>query len=78
MCVYLNPEYNYPIAIVNVIPPSQSPSSSLKQTETAMKEIILKDLITIGKAGGLKGGELIGGMIIDLEEWTPQNGYLVT
>lgn len=34
---------------------------------------MLKELIVAGKKGGLAGAELIQGVVMSDEEWTPQN-----
>jgi hypothetical protein len=35
---------------------------------------VLKEVNGVGKKNGLKGPEVLGGMILDEEEWTPENG----
>jgi long-chain acyl-CoA synthetase len=38
-----------------------------------LKDIVLKQLQTTGRGGGLRGIELIEGIVLAGEEWTPQN-----
>ncbi|KAI9652215.1 MAG: long-chain fatty acid-CoA ligase [Alyxoria varia] len=35
---------------------------------------VLKELLSVGKGGGLQGIELVEGVVLADEEWTPQNG----
>jgi len=36
--------------------------------------IVLKQLQSDGKAGGLSGIEIIEGVVLSADEWTPENG----
>lgn len=38
-----------------------------------LNSIVLKELIAAGRKGGLAGAELIQGVVMSDEEWTPQN-----
>jgi long-chain acyl-CoA synthetase len=38
-----------------------------------LKDLVLKQLQTTGRGGGLKGIELIEGVVLAEEEWIPQN-----
>ncbi|KAK2738355.1 long-chain fatty acid-CoA ligase [Onygenales sp. PD_40] len=38
--------------------------------------IVLRELQNAGRAGGLKPFEIIDGVVLSDEEWTPQNGYI--
>lgn len=38
-----------------------------------IQELVLKELQAKGKAGGLAGMEIIDGVVLTEEEWTPQN-----
>ncbi|KAJ9311482.1 hypothetical protein DTO271D3_8282 [Paecilomyces variotii] len=40
-----------------------------------LKSIVLKTLQQAGRAGGLKGIEIIDGVVMSDEEWNPQNGF---
>jgi long-chain acyl-CoA synthetase len=39
-----------------------------------MQTVVLKELQAAGKAGGLAGIEIIDGVVLADEEWTPANG----
>lgn len=41
-----------------------------------MQALVLKELQAKGKGGGLAGIEVIDGVVITDEEWTPQNGLV--
>jgi len=41
-----------------------------------LNSIVLKELQAAGKVGGLRGFEIIEGVVLSDEEWTPQNGYI--
>lgn len=41
-----------------------------------VQEIVMNDLNSIAKKAGRKGMELIQCVVLDPEEWTPQNGML--
>lgn len=45
---------------------------SLVQNEQ-LKSTVLRQLQSVGKAGGLKGIEIVSGVVLSDEEWTPQN-----
>jgi long-chain acyl-CoA synthetase len=38
-----------------------------------LKSIVLKQLQTLGRTSGLRGIEIINGVVLSEEEWTPQN-----
>ncbi|KAJ9302299.1 hypothetical protein DTO271G3_1165 [Paecilomyces variotii] len=40
-----------------------------------LKSIVLKNLQQAGRAGGLKGIEIVDGVVMSDEEWNPQNGF---
>lgn len=41
-----------------------------------IQSAVLKDLLTVGRRGGLAGIELIDGVVIADDEWTPQSGLV--
>jgi len=41
-----------------------------------IKNLVLKELQKMGKEGGLAGIEIIDGVVLADEEWTPQNGFV--
>jgi hypothetical protein len=36
---------------------------------------VYAELLSVGKRGGLEGMELIQGLVLIAEEWTPENVY---
>jgi len=42
-----------------------------------LQALVLKDLLAHGKRGGLAGQELIEGVVLTDEEWTPQSVRLM-
>ena len=36
--------------------------------------VVLAEVNGVGKKAGLKGPEVLGNLILDAEEWTPENG----
>ena len=47
-----------------------------KEARVSLRFELLKALLVTGKEYGLKGTNLIGGVVISDEEWTPENGLL--
>lgn len=43
-----------------------------------LNDIVLKQLQDAGKKGGLSGIEIIEGLVLADEEWTPQNGLVTS
>jgi len=41
-----------------------------------VKDAVLKELLVAGKAVGLQGIELISGVVLAYEAWTPENGLV--
>jgi len=41
-----------------------------------VRDQVLKSLRETGLSSGLRGGELLSGIILTSEEWTPENGLL--
>lgn len=83
ICVYADTSKAKPIAI---IVPVEAALKKLAEQNGINQEhhdellrndklnaIILKQLQTTGRSGGLKGIELIEGVVLADEEWTPQN-----
>jgi long-chain acyl-CoA synthetase len=86
ICVYASPDQVKPIAIVSPLEPalkklaSQNGISGDTVEELCankkMRSIVLKELQTAGKEGGLVGIEIVDGVVLSDEEWTPINGYV--
>jgi len=51
-------------------------SKSLEElcTNEKLNGLVLKQLQSDGKAGGLSGIEIIEGVVLSSDEWTPENG----
>ncbi|KAK2033906.1 AMP-binding enzyme [Colletotrichum zoysiae] len=45
-------------------------------TDKRMVDAVHKDLVSIGKKAGLTGLEIIGGVVLTEEEWTPDSGLV--
>lgn len=84
--VYADSTRVKPIAI---IVPNQAHVESLAKSlnlelhedlahDPAVKAAIQKNIIETGKASGLKGIDLILGIIVSQIEWSPQNGFLTS
>lgn len=85
--MYADPNRYKPIAIVV---PSEatlskfvaakglaSPDTSLESLVQDKKVVnaVLAELLAVGKRGGLTGIEMIQGLVLVSEEWTPENVY---
>lgn len=87
ICVYAAEDQAQPIAIIVPVEAAlkkvaaESKVSggetveSLVQNED-LKSAVLKQLQNTGRTLGLKGIEIISGVVLSDEEWTPQNGYM--
>jgi long-chain acyl-CoA synthetase len=83
ICVYADSNRTKPVAII--VP--AEPALKVLAQENGIKgehledfahndklnEIILKQLQEVGRKGGLKGIEIIEGIVLTEEEWTPEN-----
>lgn len=86
ICVYADQSKVKPVAIV--VPRDQAVNTLCKELgidfheevahEPQVVKAIHKSLLETGKNLGLKGVELISGVVISSIEWTPQNGYLTS
>lgn len=87
ICVYADQSKNKPIAIVVPNEPSLKQLASENGVsgsgledlchDKKLNGIVLQQLQAAGKKGGLNGIEIIEGVVLADEEWTPQN-QLVT
>ncbi|KAK5118513.1 hypothetical protein LTR62_003028 [Meristemomyces frigidus] len=83
ICVYADQSKNKPIAIVvpaepalkNLASENGIKGSGLEDLcrNKKMNEAVLKEMQAAGKKGGLTGIEMIEGVVLSDEEWTPQN-----
>ena len=84
ICVHAAQDQAQPVAIIvpveaalkkvaadNHIQAGDTLESLVRSEE--LKSAVLKQLQSAGKAGGLKGIEIISGVVLSDEEWTPQN-----
>jgi long-chain acyl-CoA synthetase len=85
ICVYADPNRYKPIAIVvpaeatlskfavsKGLAPEDTHLDSLVDNKTIV-EAVYAELLNVGKRGGLNGIELIQGLVLVPEEWTPEN-----
>lgn len=86
ICVYASPTRSKPIAIVI---PDRTLLSRLASTnnirarpheqlvhEPQIRELVLKELQSVGRKAGLAPFEIIEGLVLADEEWSSQNGLL--
>jgi len=83
ICVYANPDKNKPIAIVIPAEPALKSLASENGIDghglgdlchnEKMNAAVLREMQASGKKGGLTGIEMIGGVVLSDDEWTPQN-----
>jgi len=83
ICVYAAQDKAKPIAII--VPAEPALKSMAQQNgvsgeamselvnDEKINELVLKELQAQGKRGGLAGIEIIEGVVLTDEEWTPQN-----
>jgi long-chain acyl-CoA synthetase len=45
-------------------------------TDSKVRAAVLKDLVDVGKRGGLGGMEIVEGVVLAEEEWTPASGFV--
>ncbi|KAF2019378.1 acetyl-CoA synthetase-like protein [Aaosphaeria arxii CBS 175.79] len=84
ICVYAASDKSKPIAIIYPAEPALKKIASENGIEgdhleelvhnSKINSIILKQLQTAGQRGGLASFEIIEGVVLADEEWTPQNG----
>lgn len=83
ICVYAAQDQDKPIAIIVPVEPAlkkiaQENGIEGDTVETLvhnekLKSVVLQQLQTAGRSSGLKGIEIISGVVLADEEWTPQN-----
>jgi long-chain acyl-CoA synthetase len=86
ICVYADANKAKPIAIIVPLEPALKkiaaangvPDGSLEELvhNRKLQSAVLKELQTVGRQGGLSGIEIIDGVVLSDEEWTPQNGLV--
>ncbi|KKK18091.1 hypothetical protein P175DRAFT_0503261 [Aspergillus ochraceoroseus IBT 24754] len=85
ICVYGAEDQDRPVAIIVPVEATLKKIAQENKIEgdsvetlvynRQLNSIVLKQLQTAGRASGLKGIEIIAGVVLSDEEWTPQNGY---
>ena len=83
ICVHASPDKNKPIAIIVPAEPALKKLASENGIsghgledlvhDKKLNSIVLKEMQAAGKDGGLAGIEIIDGVVMADEEWTPQN-----
>ncbi|KAK6337732.1 long-chain fatty acid-CoA ligase [Orbilia brochopaga] len=86
ICIYADPQRAKPVALiqpheVNVKKLAQELGVATDDLETIahnnkVQAAVLKDLVAVGRRGGLNGIEIIDGVVVAGDEWTPQSGLL--
>lgn len=85
VCVYAFPQKAKPIAIV--VPEEKALRELVEKRKIAnkhtdlavltgnkyVKDAVMEDMLTAGKHAGLQGIELVSGIILSSEPWTPDN-----
>ncbi|KAI1320886.1 acetyl-CoA synthetase-like protein [Xylariaceae sp. FL0255] len=71
---------------IAVISPNEKPLSELAKSlrvdgaamheDKKVKDAVLKDLVAVGKKAGLSGLEMVAGVVVVDEEWTPASGLV--
>jgi len=88
LCVYAAPDKSRPIAIVVPVEAALKKLASQHGIEGSGLEdlcdnqklngIVLEELQSAGRKGGLANFELVEGVVLADEEWTPQNGLITS
>ncbi|KFL61100.1 uncharacterized protein TERG_11955 [Trichophyton rubrum CBS 118892] len=86
ICVYAAQDQAKPVAIIVPAEPAllqlaksngiQGDSIGTLVHDKKLNSIILRDMQNVGKSAGLRGFEIIEGVVLSDEEWTPQNGFV--
>ncbi|KAK8051579.1 hypothetical protein PG993_002964 [Apiospora rasikravindrae] len=86
ICVYADQQKAKPIAIIVPLEPAlKKVAQSIDVKGDSLEELVhnkklqnavLKELQNAGRQGGLSGIEIIDGVVLTDEEWTPQNGLV--
>lgn len=85
ICVYASPNETKPVAIIVPAEPALKKIASENGIkgdhlealvdDEKLNQIVLKQLQDAGRTGGLSGIEIITGVVLADEEWTPANGF---
>ncbi|EER25741.1 Long-chain-fatty-acid-CoA ligase, putative [Coccidioides posadasii C735 delta SOWgp] len=85
ICIYAAPDQSKPVAIIVPAEPAlhqlaqqngiKGDSIGTLVHDSKLNSIILREMQQAGRAGGLRPFEIIEGVVLSDEEWTPQNGF---
>ncbi|KFY85782.1 hypothetical protein V500_08127 [Pseudogymnoascus sp. VKM F-4518 (FW-2643)] len=88
ICVYADQQKSKPVAIIVPAEPAlKKLAASIGIKEGNLEQLVhnaklqsavLKALQDVGRAGGLSGIEIISGVVMSDEEWTPQNNFVTS
>lgn len=82
ICVYADQQKSKPVALVVPAEPALKKLASSLGVEGSLETLVhdpkvqaavLKDMQNVGRSAGLSGIEIIDGVVLSDEEWTPQN-----
>lgn len=86
ICVYAAEDQDKPVAIIVPLEAALKKIASENGVEgdsletlvhnEKLQRLVLQQLQSSGRAGGLKGIEILNGVVLSDEEWTPQNGFM--
>jgi long-chain acyl-CoA synthetase len=81
--VEANAEHTRPIAVVcpnekalKELAGELGVSEDKMHTDSTVRAAVLKDLVDVGRRGGLGGMEIVEGVVLAEEEWTPASGFV--
>jgi len=87
ICVYADQNKTKPVALIVPVEGSLKKLAAEAGVEGGLEELVhndkvraavLRELIAAGRQGGLAGIELIEGVVLTEEEWTPQNNLVTS
>lgn len=83
ICVYADQQKSKPIAIIVPAEPALKKLAEVNGIQGSnledlvhdkkLQNLVMKELQAVGRAGGLSGIEIIDGVVLSAEEWTPAN-----
>jgi long-chain acyl-CoA synthetase len=85
LCVHATPDATQPIAIIvpheghlRAALPEEDPHISLADlcAKPKVKALVLKECNAAGKKSGFKGIEMLQGVVLTTDEWTPESGLV--
>lgn len=85
ICVHATPDATQPMAIIvphethlRAALPDEDPHTSLADlcAKAKVKALVLKECNVAGKKSGFKGIEMLQGVVLTADEWTPESGLV--